>query len=349
MTRPPEDFRWERLKDEGARLFEMDEIARRDVGTGVFAGIEFLHVEARSIINKVPAQSRMPFRYTINVYRGCSHACTYCFARPTHRYLNLGIGTDFERKIVVKSNAVERVRAELASPRWDHSPIAMGTNTDPYQLAEGKYHLTQGVIEELTKAANPFSILTKSTLIVRDLRLLVEASKRCEVSINFSIGTLDRAVWKLTEPGTPPPEKRLAAIQKFRDSGVNCGVLIAPVIPGLSDSDDQISEVVKACVEAGADSITAIPLHLRSGVDEHYFDWLSRARPDLVELHRARFSRSAYQNREVHERVDKIVRAFSAPGRRRQVRSGFRSGATLAETSRRNEADQLALDLFNLR
>src|SRR3954451_6165999 len=127
--------------------------------------VEYMHVRARTIISSVPPQSRMPFRHTINAYRGCSHACVYCFARPTHRYLDLGTGEDFERKIVVKVNAVERLRAELSSPRWRGDTIAMGTNTDPYQRAEGKYHLTQGIVGVLADAANPFSILTKSTLI----------------------------------------------------------------------------------------------------------------------------------------------------------------------------------------
>ena len=140
--------------------------------------MEFLHVNARTIVNKVPASSRMPFSYTINAYRGCSHACTYCFATPTHTYLGLGIGEDFERKIVVKVNAVERLRAELRSPRWKGDPIAMGTNTDPYQKAEGKYHLTQGIVGVLAEAGNPFSILTKSTLVLRDLALLADAAAR---------------------------------------------------------------------------------------------------------------------------------------------------------------------------
>ena len=159
-------------------LFPEGSLVERHVGTGEYRGLEFLHVNARTIVNAVPAASRMPFRYTINAYRGCSHACTYCFARPTHEYLGLGIGEDFERKIVVKVNAVERLRAELRSPKWAGEHIAMGTNTDPYQKAEGKYHLTQGIVRVLSEAANPFSILTKSTLVLRDLGLLVEASAR---------------------------------------------------------------------------------------------------------------------------------------------------------------------------
>ena len=177
--RPRIPLRWHLAEeDDEGTLFPDETAVTRHVGTGEFRGMEFLHVNARSIINAVPAASRMSFRYTINPYRGCSHACGYCFARPTHDYLGLNIGEDFERRIVVKVNTVERLRAELRSPKWAGEHIAMGTNTDPYQLAEGKYHLTQGVIRTLTDARNPFSILTKSTLILRDLDLLVSAARR---------------------------------------------------------------------------------------------------------------------------------------------------------------------------
>src|SRR5580698_3533421 len=205
--------------DEAGVLFPDEQAATRHIGRGAYAGMEFLQVNARSIINAVPAQSLMPFRYTINPYRGCSHACTYCFARPTHEFLGLGIGEDFERRIVVKINAVERLRAELRASRWRGDPIAMGTNTDPYQHAEGKYHLTRGIVETLSAAGNPFSILTKSTLILRDGALLAAATERTEVAVSFSIGTLDRDVWQLTEPGTPPPDRRVEALRRLSDLG----------------------------------------------------------------------------------------------------------------------------------
>ena len=165
----------------------------------------------------------------------------------------------------MKVNAVERLRAELASPRWRGDAIAMGTNTDPYQRAEGKYHLTQGIIGVLAEAANPFSILTKSTLILRDLDLLVAAAARTSVRASLSIGTLDEEVWRLTEPGTPHPRRRVEAVARLNDAGIPCGVLVAPVLPGLSDGDEQLADVVDACVDAGATSITAMYLHLRPG------------------------------------------------------------------------------------
>jgi DNA repair photolyase len=294
--------------DEVGALFPDERAATRHVGRGAYAGMEFLHVNARTIINTVPAESQMPFRHTINAYRGCSHACVFCFARPTHEYLGLGIGEDFERKIVVKVNAVERLRAELRSPTWGGDTIAMGTNTDPYQHAEGKYHLTRGIIEVLSGARNPFSILTKSTLILRDCAVLAAAAGRTDVSVSFSVGTLDRTVWKLTEPGTPPPDRRIEALRRLTDAGIACGVLVAPVLPGLSDADEQMEEVVQACADAGAVSIHGVALHLRGSLRAHYLDWLAATRPDLAGLYRRRFRAGAYQEQHERDRVDRVVR-----------------------------------------
>ena len=302
-------LRWALAENEaGGALFADERVAERHVGQGAYAGMEFLHVNARTIINTVPADSRMPFRHTINPYRGCSHACVYCFARPTHDYLGLGIGTDFERKIVVKVNAVERLRAELRARSWNGDHIAMGTNTDPYQHAEGKYHLTRGIVETLSGARNPFSILTKSTLILRDAAALAAACKRTDVGVSFSIGTLDRSVWKLTEPGTPPPDRRVEALRRLTAMGIPCGVLVAPVLPGLSDSEAQLTEVVAACADAGALSISGVALHLRGPLRTHYLDWLQGARPDLVRLHRERFRRGAYQEDDERQRIEGIVK-----------------------------------------
>jgi DNA repair photolyase len=480
-------LRW-RLVDDGldapqGALFNGDEMVEHHVGTGEFRGMEFLHVNARSIINEVPAASRMPFRYTINAYRGCSHACSYClsgdtpilmgdgrtraisdlavgdviygtesrgcyrryvktevlahwstvkpafrvaledgtqliasadhrfltdrgwkhvtgsehgplrrpfltldnkligtgefshppmgstmvrtrsldgtvlesdaalrilameplgldipmydittgtgdfiasgvvshncFARPTHEYLGLNIGEDFERRIVVKVNAVERLRAEVAARRWAGHHIAMGTNTDPYQRCEGKYHLTQGVIKVLSDVANPFSILTKSTLILRDLDLLTAAAQRTSVRANLSIGTLDEEVWRLTEPGTPHPRRRVDAVRRLNEAGVPCGVLIGPVIPGLSDRADQLKDVVDACAEAGAVTISAVALHLRPGVREHYLGWLATARPDLVEFYKERYGNRSYLPKSEQQALSHLVRDLVAGARSR--------------------------------
>ncbi len=302
-------LRWALAGDEEAgALFPDERAATRHAGKGAYAGLEFLHVNARTIINAVPPQSLMPFRYTINPYRGCSHACNYCFARPTHDYLGLNIGEDFEKRIVVKINAVERLRAELRAPKWGGEHIAMGTNTDPYQHAEGKYHLTRGIVEVLSAARNPFSILTKSTLILRDAAALVTASARTDVSVNFSVGTLDRSVWRLTEPGTPPPDQRIAALRRLTEAGIACGVLVAPVLPGLSDADDQLRSVVEAVADAGAVSVTGVALHLRGSVRDHYLGWLDGVRPDLAPLYRERFRRGAYQDESERDRISEVVR-----------------------------------------
>jgi DNA repair photolyase len=306
-------FRWPIEDDDTSGALFKGPWPERHVGRGEYRGLEFLHVNARTIINTVPASSRMSFQYTINAYRGCSHACTYCFARPTHEFLGLGIGEDFERRIVVKVNAVERARAEVSSPRWQGDLIAMGTNTDPYQHAEGKYHLTRGIIGVLSERGNPFSILTKSTLVLRDLALLAEAARRTSVRVNLSIGTLDRDVWRLTEPGTPPPDKRLDAVRRLNQAGVPCGALVAPVLPGLSDGDEQVTAVVEACRDAGAVGVSIVGLHLRPGVREHYLAWLASARPDLTELYDRRFNRGAYQPRKEQQRLSALVGQVMGP------------------------------------
>jgi DNA repair photolyase len=293
----------------------------REIGKGEFRGLEFVHVRARTIVNRVDARSPMPFRFTINAYRGCSHACTYCFARPTHEYLGLDPSTEFDRVIVVKVNAVDRLRVEVAPSRWQGDPIAMGTNTDPYQRAEGKYRLTRGIVEVLGAARNPFSILTKGTLVLRDLDVLTEASRRTQVSMSFSIGTLDDDVWRTTEPGTPHPLKRVEAVARLNEAGIPCGVLVAPILPGLSDRHDQLDAVVRACVEAGATSISPVLLHLRRGVREHYLATLADTRPDLVELHERSYARGAYAPAEERERVSRLVHDLA---RHHRARSGRR-------------------------
>jgi DNA repair photolyase len=189
----------------------------------------------------------------------------------------------------------------------------MGTNTDPYQAAEGKYHLTQGIIGVLAEAKNPFSILTKSTLVLRDLERLVEASRRTQVRLDLSVGTLEPAVWRSTEPGTPPPARRLEAVRRLNRAGIPCGVLVAPILPGLSDGDEQVRAVVEAAKAAGAVSVTGVPLHLRGSVREHYLSWLAGAHPELVSRHERLFAKGAYQPRAERDRIDRLVTELSPP------------------------------------
>jgi DNA repair photolyase len=322
-------LRWKLADDNGGQLalFSEEELVQRHVGSGEYRGLEFLHVNARRIINEVPKASKVPFRYTINAYRGCSHACAYCFARPTHEYLGLGTGEDFERKLVVKVNAVERLRAELREPTWRGDHIAMGTNTDPYQRCEAKYHLTRGIVEALGEVANPFSILTKSTLILRDLDVLTDAAERTEVRANLSIGTLDEDVWRASEPGTPHPARRVEAVARLNQAGIPCGVLVAPVLPGISDRPEQLEAVVGACVEAGAVSISAISLHLRPGVREHFMQWLREKRPELVDEYERRYRRSYLPSAEQNALAAEVKRLVSQSRGRYTDPVNARSGA----------------------
>ena len=273
-------MRWQLADDGEPALFGADELFLPDLGTGRMSDLQFLHVTAKRILNHVPSYSRAPTNWTINVYRGCSHACTYCFARPTHEYLGLNPGEDFDRKIVVKINAVDKLRAELAAPSWRREPVAMGTNTDPYQRAEAKYRLTRGVLEALTEHRTPFSILTKSPLVTRDLDLLAAATRQLDVSVNFSIATLDEQVWRLTEPGSPHPRRRVDALARLSAAGIRTGVLMAPILPGLSDRPEQLREVVTAVRSAGGRLLGIGPLHLRPGVREHFLSWLARVDAD---------------------------------------------------------------------
>ena len=267
-------------------------------------------MRARSVLNRVPAASRVPFRWTINPYRGCSHACAYCFARPTHEYLGLDGGGDFDRRIVVKVNAVELARAELAAPGWAGETVAMGTNTDPYQPVEGRYRLTRGIIGELLAAGNPFSVLTKSTLVTRDIDLLADAARAGLVHAALSVGTLDRAVWRASEPHAPDPRRRIEAVARLNAAGIPCGVMVAPVLPGLSDGGAQLEEVVRAALDAGAVSVTPIMLHLRPGVRAHYLQRIRAFDPEHADAIARRY-RSAYgpaaAARELSERVRALV------------------------------------------
>ena len=278
-----------------AGLFER---CRKVVGKGRYRGPTFLEVEAKTIINRVPYTKYFPFEYTINCYRGCSHACVYCVARPTHDYLGLDIGKDFDRKIVVKINAVELTRAQTAPRHWAGQSIAMGTNTDPYQPAESRYRLTRGVVQVLSERANPFSLLTKSPLVLRDRHLLADAARRADITVSFSVGTLDTDVWKSSEPGTPHPRQRLEAVRKLKELGIPSGVLVAPLLPGISDSPRQLAEGMRACRDVGADFAAPIRLHLRPGVKEHYMEWLQEDFPDLVGTYQELYRNRSYLPRQ---------------------------------------------------
>ena len=489
--------RWENLRDSGQDTFDDYDQSdasqatgaraapplplalaggvRRTFDTPGFAGITFYEIRAKSIINKVPGQSRVPFQWTLNPYRGCTHACTYClagntpirmadgrtktlarlrigdeicgterrgrtrryvtttvlahwktakpafrvrladgteivasgdhrfltdngwkhvagaanglghwpylvegdrlmgagadggdrsarirldgrpvttraglavvsieslgteitmfdvttgtgdfvaagvvshncFARNTHTYLDLDAGRDFDTQVVVKVNAPDLLRRELAAPRWAGGHIAMGTNVDCYQRAEGRYQLMPGIIRALRDFGNPFSILTKGTLILRDLPLLREAADVTSVGLSMSIGFVDEAMWRSVERGTPSPRRRLDAVRTMSDAGFAVSVLMAPILPGLTDTDESIDATVKAIAESGAASVTPLPLHLRPGAREWYLAWLADVHPELVPRYRRLFGSGSYQadaaQRDTTARVRMVARRY---------------------------------------
>jgi len=290
--------------------------------------IRFYEVHARSALNRVPVSSQMPFRWTVNPYRGCTHACAYCFARPTHKYLDLDAGRDFEREIVVKVNVPEVLRAELSRPSWSREHVAMGTNTDPYQWVEGRYRLMPGIWEALRDTATPCSVLTKSPLLLRDLPLMLEVSRRAPVSANLSVPTLDERAWRATEPHTPHPRARLEAVAELNRAGIPTGVLIAPLMPGINDAPEQVERILELAAEAGATGVGGIALHLRGEVRGIFLAWLEAHRPDLVEHYEKLYRRGAYAPAAERQRLSRLVSDFGLgrPARMRGVAPARRIG-----------------------
>jgi DNA repair photolyase len=281
----------------------------RTVRTPDFADVTFHEVRCRSALNRVPEASRVPFRWTINPYRGCTHGCVYCFARNTHTYLDLDPGRDFDTQIVVKINIAEVLRRELARPSWAREHVAMGTNTDPYQRAEGRYRLMPEVLAALAQSGTPFSILTKGTLLSRDLPLLAEAGQQVKVGVSVSLALLDPELHATLEPGSPTPQARLNLIRRIRAAGLSCGVLVAPILPFLTDSDGQLKQLVGELSAAGASSIGGIALHLRPGAREWFFGWLRREHPDLVPAYERLYARGAYVPKAYAEELQRRLRA----------------------------------------
>jgi DNA repair photolyase len=267
----------------------------RTVRTPEFANMTFHEVLAKSALNKVPGGGgALPFGWTINPYRGCSHACAYCFARPTHKYLALNMGTDFDSQIIVKVNVAEVLARELAKPSWARHPVALGTNTDPYQRAEGRYALMPGIITALADSGTPFSILTKGTLLRRDLDLLADAAKRVPVDLAMSIAIYDDALQQSVEPGTPTTKARLATVKAVREHGMDCSVFMMPILPYLTDTREHLDEAMRQAKEAGATSVLYTAMHLKPGVKEWFMFWLEREHPELVEPYRKLYGSKTY-------------------------------------------------------
>ncbi|ABG98887.1 possible DNA repair photolyase [Rhodococcus jostii RHA1] len=290
----------------------------RSVQTPEFDGITFHEVLCKSALNKMPEESQLPFRFTVNAFRGCSHSCRYCFARPTHEYLDLDAGRDFDSQIVVKTNVAAVLRKELGRRSWKREHVALGTNTDPYQRAEGRYRLMPGIIRALAESATPFSILTKGTLLRRDLPLLTLAAQQVPVSIGVSLAIHDPDLQKSIEPGTPTPKARLDLIRAITDAGLPCNVMVAPVIPFLTDSVRHLDGLLESIADAGASGVTVFPMHLRGSTKGWFMNWLSTEHPALVRQYRQLYGRAAYVPPEykswLKQRVDPLVDRYDLGG-----------------------------------
>jgi DNA repair photolyase len=240
-----------------------------------------------------------------------------CFARPTHTYLDFNAGRDFEREIVVKVNAPERLRIELARRSWKQEHIALGTNTDPYQWVEGRYKLMPGIWQAMIEARNPGSVLTKSPLLLRDLELMRELARVADFGAALSVPTLDERAWRATEPHTPNPRARLEAVAELNRAGIRTGVLVAPLMPGINDAPEQVAEILELASEAGADYVSGIALHLRGEVRQVFFEWLEAHRPDLVPRYRELYRRGAYAPQQERRRLANLLAGSEFEARHR--------------------------------
>lgn len=319
----------------------------RSVRSPQFEGITFHEILCKSALNKIPsarptvagrpAQAMLPFNYTVNAYRGCSHACRYCFARPTHEYLELDCGSDFDTQVVVKTNVADVLRRELHRTSWRRETVALGTNTDPYQRAEGRYALMPGIITALADSGTPFSILTKGTLLRRDLALIAAAADRVDVSVAISLAVGDPSLHKDVEPGTPSPQARLALIEAVREAGLDCHVMVAPVLPKLTDSVEHLDALLGQIAAAGASSVTVFALHLRGSTRGWFMSWLAKSHPELVAEYRTLYRRGAYLPAEYREmlrdRATPLVRKHGLAPDRRNFRAAPRPPASTAEVT----------------
>ncbi|MBI2460291.1 MAG: radical SAM protein [Candidatus Rokubacteria bacterium] len=245
--------------------------------------VRYEEVQARGVLNPVRG---MGFRWSLNPYRGCTHGCHYCFARRYHSYLDLNPDRSFESVIFVKVNAPAVLREELARPSWRRELVAIGTATDPYQPVEGRYRLTRGILEILAEFRTPASLVTKGTMVVRDRDVLAELGRRASATVSISLTTLDRDLWRRLEPGTPPPEQRLRAMGELARVGIRAGVLLAPIVPGLTATPRHLAPLLRAAADHGARFVVPNLLYLKPGVKEHFEAFLAAEAPDLLPLYR---------------------------------------------------------------
>lgn len=276
----------------------------------------YQEIRCRSALNRVEG---MPFRWTLNPYRGCTHGCHYCFARRYQTQLELNADDDFASVIFVKTNFVEVLRRELDKPSWTAELAALGTATDPYQPIEGRYRLTRGTLEALIARGNPVGIVTKGPMIVRDIDLLQELGRHTTCHVHMSVPTVDEEAWRTLEPGTAPPMQRLRAVRALVDAGIDAGVLMAPLVPGFSTAPAKIERTVKAVAASGATSVGAIVMHLEGGTRDHFMRFLAREYPALTDryeqLYAAKHAPKDYTGR-VQETVGLLKARYGLAGRR---------------------------------
>ena len=279
--------------------------------------VEYREEPCRSALNRVKG---MPFDWSLNPYMGCVHRCTFCYVRHFEHRSDRPFDDRYGRSIRVKTNVAEVLRRELARPSWERESVVVGAATDPYQPAEGRYQLTRSCLEALAEAANPFGIITRGPMIVRELDVLVAGARRADVSVTFSVPTLDVEVWRKTEPGTAPPRQRLRALEKLVAAGVKASVGMAPILPGISDRPEQLREVVRAAREAGACGVWANVLFLRPGTREHFLESLARDWPDELERYEQLYAGRAYlgadETKPVRARVAELAREIGIADRR---------------------------------
>lgn len=279
---------------------------------------EYREEPCRSALNRVRG---MPFAWSLNPYMGCAHRCTFCYVRAFEARADRPSDDRYGSSIRVKTNVADVLRRELGRASWQREPVAIGAATDPYQPAEGRYRLTRACIEAFADAATPFAIITRGPLIVRDVDVLVEAARRADVSVSFSVPTLDDEIWRRTEPGTAPPRQRLRALSRLVDAGIDARVGMAPILPGLSDRPELLADVVREARAAGATAIWANLLYLRPGTREHFLSALERDWPELLPKYERLYRRGAYLPRRdtdpVRERVRKLARSHGVRDRRR--------------------------------
>lgn len=268
----------------------------------------YQEIRCRSALNRVEG---MPFKWTLNPYRGCTHGCHYCFARRYQTQLELGAGDEFASVIFVKANFVEVLKRELDRPSWAHESVALGTATDPYQPIEGRYRLTRGCLEALALHSNPASIVTKGPMVVRDRDVLQEVAWRSSCSVYLSVPTVDEDAWKSLEPGTAHPMQRLRAVRTLVDAGIDAGVLMAPLVPGISTHPAKIERTVKAIADHGARFVGAMVLHLEGGTRDHFMRFLSDAYPSLANSYEALYA-AKYAPKDYVQRVQEVVGVMRA-------------------------------------